>query len=225
MEIARNPNRGPSGSTSDPPLRSTLWHAPRAHWRNALYWFLCAILGGLLPLWVTLFIRAIYERSLNLEGFVLHGDPVLYAAAFLGPVIYHVGARMRKDTSILGMGALITAVIALLLSAIVYVVVNPEIASSGTLQQAHGHSFLNLTTWSLLLLSSCLSLCVFMNEQQLEFEEFDQAEKAGQQTLRKKIQERNPPSANATPIVPAPGSEEPVSEEELMGKFTEERHG
>lgn len=205
-------------------MLKTLGGALRAHWRNTLYWGLCALLGGLLPLWITLFVRRIYERPMDVQSFVLRGDVVLYAAAFLAPAIYQVAVRMKDEGSILAVGAVITAVIALLMSAIVYVVMNPGIVPGGPPLQIHNYRFINEVSCGLLLLSLMLSICVFLNEQQLQFEAFDRAEKHGQETLGERVAEANPQPANVALLAPLPGADVLPPEAELKERFREDEH-
>jgi hypothetical protein len=212
-------------ASSESTMLIALLRASRAHGRNAFYWGLVNLLGGLMPLWATLFVRAIYGRPPNTEAFVIRGDVVLYAAAFLAPVIYQVTVRIKKEASVLGVGAVIVAVSALLLSAITYVVVNPEFAPGGTPQAALNRPFVSSVSYALLLLAFGLSMVVFLNEQQLEYEELTGVEKIGQEALSAKVEELKPEPARTSPLPAPPEIDEATLQETLSEKFHEEENG
>lgn len=207
------------------PMLVTLWKSWRQNWQNAIWWAICTLAGGLMPLWATLFIRRTLERPFGLEDFVVHGDLVLYAAAFLAPAIYQVAVRMKNDTSRLGVGAVTTASLALVFSAIVYTVVSPDLVPGGIAQHIHDYTFLNSVSYGLLLLAFFFSVCVFLNEQQLEFEDLEGAEKIDQKILSTRLGEHKPESANAAFLVSPPGADETEVEETLAEKFTEDNDG
>ena len=220
MDQSEYPARWISRAVGGSPLLVTLWKTWRQHWWNALLWGIFCLTGSLLPLWATLFIRGVYGHPYRFEDFVLHGDLALYAAAFLAPAIYQIIFRMKNHSSFLGVGAVILAIMALLFSAIVYMVVNPELVAPAVSQQIHDYTLLNFVSYSLLLAAVAFSVFVFLNEQQLAFEDLAGAEKIDQEVLISKVEMRNPEPANATPLAAPPSIDEQEDQEVLMEEFT-----
>jgi hypothetical protein len=206
---------------SNSPLLVTVWKTCRQHWWNALLWGVFSLTGSLLPLWATLFIRGVYGHPYNLEDFVLHGDLVLYAAAFLAPAIYQIIFRMKNNTSFLGIGAVVFATMALLFSAIVYMVVNPELVAPSISQKITDYTLLNFVSYSLLFVAIAFSVFVFLNEQQLAFEDLKNAEKIDQEVLSAKIEKQRPASAHAAILKQPQELSEPELENALSNTFKE----
>lgn len=72
-------------------LARTLWtDSKREHWVDGGTWFFWAILGGLLPIWITTLILWLTKQEVGLSGFVGNGEFALYAASFLSGSIYLV---------------------------------------------------------------------------------------------------------------------------------------
>lgn len=182
-------------------------------------------MGSLLPLWLTIFLRRAYDLPNNFEDFVLRGDLVLIAAAFLAPAIYQVGVRMRKEASFLGIGAIILAVVGLLFSALVYVVLNPEVAASRQGLPTPDYKFVSVVSWVLFLFAFTLAVCIFLNEQQLEFENLQAAEKIDQTVLSSQLEELKPEAVNAQPLETQPDATDAEMQDALKDKFKEDADG
>lgn len=222
MTLTSAPNKWISKAISNSPVLVTVWKTCRKNWWSALLWGLFTLAGSLLPLWATLFIRGVHGQPYRLEDFVLRGDLVLYAAAFLAPAIYQIVFRMKNNTSFLGLGAVIIAVMAILASAIVYMVVNPELISQTPAEQIHETALLDFVSYSLLLASVVFSVFVFLNEQQLEFTDLKGAEKIDQAVLTAVFEEKNPTAAHVSILTQPPDAAEQETEETLSQKFTED---
>ena len=175
----------------------------------------------MMPLWVTLFMRWAYGVPFNLQGFILRGDFALYSAAFLAPILYQIAARMKREKTVLGTGAIILSTLGLVFSALIYTVVNPEMITNGATPQVHNTAGVIKVSLGLLIVAFLFAVCVFLNEQQLELEDLNNAEFIDSSILNMKMDELKPHPAAATPIE-IPVEEATDSEAELEHLFVED---
>jgi hypothetical protein len=177
--------------------------------------------GVMMPLWVTLFMRWAYGLPFRVESFILRGDFALYSAAFLAPTLYEIAARMKSEKSRLGLGAMILSTLGLLFSALIYTVLNPEMATNGVALQVHNAAGVIRLSLAMLFLAFLFAVCVFLNQQQLDPEDLANAELIDSNILSTKMDELGPQPTAAEPIA-APVEEPADTEAELKNKFVED---
>ncbi len=89
-------------------------------WWDGLSWMIWAILGGLLPLILTLFVLLLFKGHLGLGTFTDNGEFGLYAASFLASAMYLVVNDSRSFPSRSALSWIIS--ISAILSSVMYVV-------------------------------------------------------------------------------------------------------
>lgn len=193
----------------------------RTHAGGLILWVICSLIGSLLPIWVTIFVGWLFDRPFDINRIILHGDFFLYSAAFLAPVIYQVGAQLKKQETILGLGWIIFAVIALLFSAIAYMAVDREILNIGT-TYSPGLKQTTIISFILFGVALLFSVSVFLNEQQLlDLNDIKGAEAADQKALLAKVTSLSPVAVEFQKPSPQVETDSGAPETELMEKFKE----
>jgi len=90
-------------------------------WLDGLSWMNWAVLGGLLPLILTLFVLLLFKRPLGLGTFTDNGEFGLYAASFLASAMYLVVNDSRSFPSRSALSWIIS--ISSILASVMYVAI------------------------------------------------------------------------------------------------------
>jgi hypothetical protein len=71
-------------------LRGCRWN----HWQNGGYWLLFTLVGGLFPLYAGFLFLLIFS-TINVTGFIDHGEFVIYSAGLLPPALLIIFSDYR----------------------------------------------------------------------------------------------------------------------------------
>ena len=69
-------------------LKVILGQARKEHWRDASLSIAFYAVGALLPVWLSLLLRALFSQPLGFGTFLDNGQFAIYSAAALSPVVY-----------------------------------------------------------------------------------------------------------------------------------------
>lgn len=100
------------------------WASQRPHFFQLLAWLGSHAIGGLLPLWGSFLLLALFSQKTSFEDYVQQGEFALYAASVLGTAFYLILRELRPPFPgrvALGLIAVVLVVAATLLFAGVFV--------------------------------------------------------------------------------------------------------
>jgi hypothetical protein len=75
-------------------LRS-LRDSSSGHWLDAFQWLCWNVICGLMPIWLPIIFRYLFEQKISINIITEHGEFALYSASFLGTALYLVLRDVR----------------------------------------------------------------------------------------------------------------------------------
>lgn len=196
-------------------LLYAITHGSGAVWLETAKWLGFNLVGSLFPLWGTYILLRIQTKSPAFNDFVVHGEFAVYAAAFIAPSLWVILRNMKEKGPLLGTGAVLIGLFALLACVAVY---------SGILLAPieNGKRVVDeklIRNWSVILFGGSLIFAIivaFTGEQQANPKSVEAEE---QTELADRVASKQPPKTQVAPITDETTLTAPVTQEELKRQF------
>ena len=101
-------------------IKDLIHNSKKKYWTDGLNWFLMYVIGGLMPIWVTIFFIKILSQPFEIKIFTSNSEFALYSASLLGHCLYIAARDFKSNTFPSRTPVLFIIIFALFISGILY---------------------------------------------------------------------------------------------------------